>query len=448
MTQDALRSALLDARVPRYTSYPPANRFSGAVGPETVEAWMADLPACADVSLYVHVPFCRRLCWFCACRTQGTRTVAPLAAWLDTLEAEVALVAERLPAGLRTSALHLGGGTPTLLSSEQITRLGSVLAPILNADAETEVAVEIDPCELDEARLDALKALGLSRASIGVQDFDPVVQAAIGREQSAEVTGQAVRWLRERGIGGINFDLLYGLPHQTEARLAATLDEALRHRPDRVALFGYAHVPWVSRRQRLIPEEALPGAEERLALSALARARLLEAGYVAIGIDHFALPEDSLAVAARERRLHRNFQGYTTDGALALIGLGPSAISRYPGGHAQNAPATGAWTEAIRAGRLATLRGHAISPREAMIGDVIERLMCDGRVDLAALARRHDAPLERLLLPAEEAMARLPGVARIEGTELVVADFAYARLLAAAYDGGLPGDSGRFSLAS
>ncbi|NDV01283.1 oxygen-independent coproporphyrinogen III oxidase [Pseudoroseicyclus tamaricis] len=448
MTQHTLRTALLDARVPRYTSYPPANRFSPAVGAETSAAWAADLPAGADLSLYVHVPFCRRLCWFCACRTQGTTSDAPLDSYLSHLEREVALVAPLLPAGHRTSALHLGGGTPTLLSADRLDRLGEILAPVIHRDAATEVAVEIDPCELDAPRLDALLRLGLTRASIGVQDFDPAVQAAIGREQSPQVTAHAVDGLRARGVAGVNFDLLYGLPHQTEARLVATLTEALRHRPDRVALFGYAHVPWMSRRQKLIAEEALPDAAARLHLNATARALLEAEGYVSIGIDHFALPHDSLVAASAAGRLHRNFQGYTTDDAAALIGLGPSSISRYPQGYAQNAPATGAWAERVMAGSLATVRGYALSPEDALTAEVIERLMCDAAADLPALAARHGAPAAPLLALAEAGMTRLPGAARLSDGVLSVADAALSRIVAAWFDEGLTGDTGRFSMAS
>ncbi len=321
--------ALLTARVPRYTSYPPANRFTGAVGPKDAKRWIEAIRPSSDVSLYLHIPFCRQLCWFCACRTQGTSTAAPLNRYLEILAQEIGHVAEIMPDDVAISTLHLGGGTPTLLDPDQFNRLMDRLKTAFPIAPETEFSVEIDPCELDELRLDALAARGLSRASVGVQDFAPEVQASIGRIQSIETTEDAIIGLRTRGIESINLDLLYGLPHQTEATLSETLACVLDFAPERIALFGYAHVPWMARRQKLIPEAALPNAEARLELAALARQTLLDAGYVAIGIDHFALPGDGLTQALTEGRLRRNFQGYTTDTAETLLGLGASSISRF-----------------------------------------------------------------------------------------------------------------------
>ncbi len=377
---------LFDARVPRYTSYPTANHFSDRVGPDQFADWLSAVPQDEGVSLYIHVPFCRRLCWFCACRTQGTSTAAPLRAYLDTLKLEIAMVADRLPAGIRLKRLHWGGGTPTLMQPEMISELAGLIAERLPFAEDYEFSVEIDPNEVDDARLDALARAGLNRASIGVQDFDPAIQKTIGRPQSFAITKTAADGLRERGIRSLNIDLLYGLPHQNESRISESVQQVLSLSPDRVALYGYAHVPWMARRQSMIPTEALPSPEDRLKLYETARKLFVWDGYREIGIDHFARPGDGLEVAEREGRLRRNFQGYTDDTAAALIGIGASSISRFPQGFAQNNAATSGYQEAIRDGRFATSRGHAFTRedliREAMIG----ALMCDFRIDYGKIA--------------------------------------------------------------
>jgi oxygen-independent coproporphyrinogen-3 oxidase len=376
---------LFDARVPRYTSYPTANHFKPTVGPREFRAWLGAVPAGQSVSLYVHVPFCRRLCWFCACRTQGTSTAAPLRAYLDTLKQEIGLVADALPEGITLERLHWGGGTPTLMSAEMIAELGETITGRLPFAKDYEFSVEIDPNEIDEDRLDALARAGLNRASIGVQDFDPMIQATIGRPQTFEVTKAAADALRARGIRSLNVDLLYGLPHQNATRISESVQKVLSLSPDRVALYGYAHVPWMARRQSMIPTDALPSPEERLGLYETARQLFVWDGFREIGIDHFAREGDSLEVAEREGRLRRNFQGYTDDTAAALIGVGASSISRFPQGFAQNNASTSAYQAAIRDGRFATARGHAFSDedrlREAMIG----ALMCDFRIDFVKI---------------------------------------------------------------
>ncbi|MFD1342567.1 oxygen-independent coproporphyrinogen III oxidase [Litorisediminicola beolgyonensis] len=446
MRQNALRSALLTERVPRYTSYPPANRFTAAVGPELSAQWMEALPPGSEISLYAHVPFCRRLCWFCACRTQGTSSLAPLDRYLDTLEIEIDALRGRLPSDLHVSSLHLGGGTPTLLPADRIDRLSEMLRRAFAIDHRTEVSVEIDPTECDERRIEALLRLGLTRASIGVQDFDPMVQDAIGRRQDEEETASVVRALRARFVDSVNLDLLYGLPYQTLPRLRRTLDAVLRLRPDRIALYGYAHVPWMAKRQTLISESALPSPEDRLALSAFAAERLQEAGYTAIGIDHFALPSDSMARAARERRLKRNFQGYTTDRAPVLIALGPSSISRYPQGFAQNASSTAEWQKAVAEGRPATRRGYALTEADQAVSRIVEDLMCYGETDLATIP---DPGMRgEMRLRAADAILALPELATLEGDHLKLLDPRLARLLAARLDPDLQTGERQFSQAS
>ena len=380
------RHGLFDARVPRYTSYPTANHFSANVGPPDMPEWLSAVPAGAAVSLYMHVPFCRRLCWFCACRTQGTSSGTPVRAYAERLKRELEIVMSHLPSGVRLSRLHWGGGTPTLMDPDIITDMAATIKAALPFADNAEFSVEIDPCEIDDARMDALAEAGLTRASIGIQDFNPDIQTMIGRIQSFETTRVAAEGLRARGIESLNVDLLYGLPAQTIPGMSQTVQKVLSLAPDRVALYGYAHVPWMARRQALIPTDELPGPQDRLALFESAATLFSWDGLMDIGIDHFARPEDGLARAAKAGTLRRNFQGYTDDQAEVLIGLGASSISRFPQGYAQNAPATSAWGAAIEEGRLSTSRGHTMSADDTLRAAAIERLMCDFKVSFQRLA--------------------------------------------------------------
>ncbi|WP_111732097.1 oxygen-independent coproporphyrinogen III oxidase [Roseovarius amoyensis] len=379
------RLGLFDAKVPRYTSYPTAPHFSRDVGADQFTQWIGAIPPDSRVSLYVHVPFCRRLCWFCACRTQGTQSDKPVLAYLETLLTELRMLGDLLPEGVTLSRLHWGGGTPTLLAPQMMEDLAGAIREVAPFDDDTEFSVEIDPSEIDGDRLDALARAGMNRASIGVQDFDPQIQATIGRLQGYDITKDAADEIRARGVASLNADILYGLPHQSKARSTASVQKLLTLEPDRVALYGYAHVPWMAKRQQLIPSDALPTPEERLELFDTARRLFLWDGYDEIGIDHFAKPTDGLSTAKAEGRLRRNFQGYTEDTAEVLIGVGASSISRFPQGYAQNAPATGAHTAAIREGRFSTTRGHAFSDEDRMRARIIEQIMCDFRVDAAEI---------------------------------------------------------------
>jgi oxygen-independent coproporphyrinogen-3 oxidase len=398
---------LFDARVPRYTSYPTAPQFAGGVGPDTFASWIEAIPAHSAISLYVHVPFCRRLCWFCACRTQGTSSDDPVIAYARMLQSEITLLARHLPEGVRLSRLHWGGGTPTLLAPGLIRDLAGAILAVAPLAEGAEFSVEIDPNEVDADRLDALAAAGMNRASIGVQDFDPEIQKVIGREQSFELTRDVVEMIRARGVTSLNADILFGLPHQTRARIADSVGKLLSFSPDRVALYGYAHVPWMSRRQQMIPSTAMPTPEERLGLYEVARDLFLADGYDEIGIDHFAKPADGMAVAARTGHLRRNFQGYTDDTAPTLVGLGASSISRFPQGYAQNASGTSDHTQAIRAGQFSTHRGHAFAGEDQLRARIIEALMCDFRVDRSELAAFgiEAAKVDAMLTEVAEAFA-------------------------------------------
>ncbi len=379
------RLGLFDARVPRYTSYPTAPQFSGDTTPADFGKWVRALTPGSQISLYLHVPFCRRLCWFCACRTQGTSSTAPVLSYVETLKAELELLRNALPEGITLSRLHWGGGTPTLLPADSMRALAAAVFDVVPLGRDAEFSVEIDPNEIDDARLDALAEAGMNRASIGVQDFDPAIQAIIGRDQSFEITHAAATAIRARGVQSLNADILYGLPDQSPQRMTDSVQKLLSLNPDRVALYGYAHVPWMAKRQQMIPSDSLPRPEERLELYETAKRLFLWDGYVEVGIDHFARPDDGLAVALREGRLKRNFQGYTDDTAEALVGLGASSISRFPQGYAQNTPATSAWAKSVLAGQFATARGHTFRGDDLLRARLIEMLMCDFATDDAEL---------------------------------------------------------------
>ena len=425
--------------VPRYTSYPTANHFAPRIGPDTHAAWLAALPSGSALSLYVHVPFCRALCFYCGCSTQAVRRHAPVAAYLDALAAEAARVARHLPAGHVVRHIHLGGGSPDILTPAEIRALGAMLAARLRIAPDAEIAAEIDPRGFDAETAAAFAAIGLTRASIGVQDFDPVVQRAIGRMQGVEETARAAGLLRTHGVRSVNIDLVYGLPHQTEAGVARTLEAVLALAPDRVAVFGYAHLPSRLARQRLIPAAALPDGAARLAQARRLSAMLVASGYVARGIDHFARPEDALAT----QRLHRNFQGYTTDDAPALIGLGASAISRLPQGYAQNAALVREYSDMIAAGGLATVRGHAFGRDDRVRGAAIERVMCDLAFSAADLRVRFGIAAEEVVAIARRIVAEAPAGLLLptpDGFRLTEPSRPFARVIASRFDAYLAPD--------
>ena len=308
------------APVPRYTSYPTAPHFHERINAGVYHHWLEALPDDATLSLYAHVPYCDTLCWFCGCNTKITRQYEPVHSYLEALDAEMATIARYVARRVTVRHIHWGGGSPTILSAADLSRLIDAMHRRFNLAEDLEFAVEIDPRGLDRARIDALAEAGLTRVSIGVQDFDPKVQAGINRIQTVNETRAVIDAFRDHGVGSLNIDAIYGLPGQHEAELIYTLTEVVRMLPDRIALFGYAHVPWMKRHQAMIREADLPDVVERHNLAELAAAFLVDNGYARIGIDHFARPHDALVVAAREGRLRRNFQGYTVDRADALIG--------------------------------------------------------------------------------------------------------------------------------
>lgn len=430
-----------DRPVPRYTSYPTAPHFHDGVDAAAYGDWLSRLAPGTPLSLYLHIPYCDSLCWFCGCHTKVTRRYAPLATYVETLLREIDLVAARVPGRSPVTHIHWGGGSPTMLAPVDMRRIASTLRTAFevapNSEFATEFAVEIDPRGLADTVIDALSEIGVNRVSIGVQDIHPEVQTAINRDQPFAVTLDCVRRLRAAGLTAFNCDLMYGLPFQDTARVLESVDAVASLEPDRIALFGYAHVPHLKRHQRLIPEDALPGGEARLEQSQAAAARLQALGYRRIGLDHFADPSDPLARAAASGTLHRNFQGYTTDPCDALLGFGASAIGKLPQGYVQNAVPIGRYRRTIDQGHLGAVRGVALDGEDRLRAAIIERVMCDLEVDLERAA----ADLGTAFTPHAKERARLAeladdGVIEIAGPRLRVtgAGRPFVRQVAAAFD--------------
>ena len=363
---------MLEKTVPRYTSYPTAPNFSAAVDADVYRSWLGSLGNDATLSLYLHVPYCRELCHYCGCNTKATLRDEPIEAYAQRLVEEIALVAG-YTGQRKVTHIHWGGGTPSILDADLLKFITDELAHRFDLSSVSEHAIELDPRHLTRPLVEALRDIGVNRASLGVQDFSLHVQHAAGRIQPFDTVKNAVELLNEFGIGRINIDLMYGLPKQTVADVRRTVTLAHELGPQRVAVFGYAHVPWFRPQQRLIEQSDLPSSPERLAQAEAAHETLLQFGYRPVGLDHYARPDDQLV--AKSGRLQRNFQGYTDDDADALVGLGASAISRLPQGFAQNAPAVGNYSRAIAEGKLATAKGIALSDDDRLRGQIIERLM-------------------------------------------------------------------------
>jgi oxygen-independent coproporphyrinogen-3 oxidase len=372
-----------------------------------------------------------------------------VAAYLDRVIAEIDLVAQDLPKGIKAGRVHWGGGTPTILTPDQILRLAKALERKIPRTKDAIFSVEIDPTLINQEKIDALVKAGMNRASIGVQDFALKVQSAIGRQQSIETTQDCVAMLRSANITSLNMDILYGLPHQTKASVLDTIHHVVALSPDRIALYGYAHVPWMAKRQQLIDESALPDGEARHDLFQVMATELSGNGYAPIGIDHFAKPTDSMAAAQKSGELRRNFQGYTVDDMDTLIGLGASSISKYPNGYAQNAAKSSDYTRQIDAGMLATYRGIKTSPEDRIIARTIEMIMCDFAVDYPTLTKEFGDDLSCL---THATMCLKKGFKDIvefsaTGFEIVKHKRAVARLVAKEFDQYID-DSSKFSAVS
>jgi oxygen-independent coproporphyrinogen-3 oxidase len=429
--------AKYDARVPRYTSYPTAPHFHAGVDGSVYGDWLASLGGDTDVSLYLHIPFCDTLCWFCGCHTSVVNRPEPIQHYLGYLYTEISEVAARMGEVRRVTHIHMGGGSPTILTPDQLHVLFGHLQSQFRIADDAEIAIEVDPRGFKAETADALAEIGLTRASIGVQDLDPEVQKAVNRIQPFESTRDAVEMLRARGVEGLNIDLMYGLPHQTADGTVETVERLLSLEPDRLALFGYAHVPWMKKHQKLISEADLPTAQQRLNQFDAANAKLRERGYVPIGLDHFAHPRDPMARAHADGELQRNFQGYTTDNADALIGMGVSAIGGLPQGHVQNVKAVRDYAEMLDRGELPIERGVAVTAEDKLRSDVIGRLMCELTVDVGQVAREHgfDPRVFDDSLPILDEMVA-DGVVQRDGYRVTVPDRyrLLVRTAAAAFD--------------
>ncbi|MGD9846781.1 MAG: oxygen-independent coproporphyrinogen III oxidase [Variibacter sp.] len=420
MVSNDLLARYAGERLPRYTSYPTAPHFTAAVSSPVYREWLASLPASTATSLYVHVPFCRSMCWYCGCHTVITRKDEPITDYLAALRREIITVSGVAGTSAEVHHVHFGGGTPTIVSPEAFRDLIALLRARFRIVGDAEIAVEIDPRTLTSAMAVALGAAGVTRVSFGVQTFDPAVQKAINRVQSFEQTAAAITALRAGGVNGVNFDLIYGLPRQTVRSCIETVEKCLELRPDRLSVFGYAHVPAFKKHQRKIVESDLPDSERRLAQAEAIAAALVAAGYMRIGFDHYALPGDSLQHAQARGALRRNFQGYTADGCATLIGFGASAIGRLPQGYVQNETVIRRYADQTSQDGLAATKGYALSDDDRLRADIIERLMCDLEVDFR-VADARDAS-SRILA---EAMPRLQvladdGLVRLEGSRIRV----------------------------
>ncbi len=390
MRQDHLKYA--KASVPRYTSYPTAPHFQAAADDQGYRAQLAALTASQDLSLYLHIPFCHQMCWYCGCHTTIPNTYDRAKRYRQALEAEFAIVAGTIGEAGLVKHLHFGGGTPTYLRPADLAGLMTALRHNFTIAPAAECAIEIDPRTLTKGYAAGLAAMGINRASLGVQDFDAGVQAKINRIQPYAQTHRAVEDLRAAGIRAISFDLLYGLPGQTTQSVTRTAHTAAELAPHRLSVFGYAHVPWFKKHQQMIVEAELPDAGQRLDQAAAIAAALAQHGYVQIGFDHFAQPDDPLARAALAGTLQRNFQGYTTDRASVMLGFGASAIGNLIDGYVQNAPNIGVYERTVLAGDLPIQRQITLGPEDALRRAAINRIMCHMTLDMAALCAEYDRP--------------------------------------------------------
>lgn len=429
------------AQTPRYTSYPPATRFTPDVDAAKATKAITSLADSAPISLYLHIPFCQKLCWYCGCHTSVPTVADPVEPYVAALIREIELVGKIAPEGVKVDHIHFGGGSPDILTPEQITRVFAALRSSFRVSRFAEIAAELDPRGASTAVIDAFAAGGLTRASLGVQVLDHGVQRRINRIQTEDEIVNAVRMLRAAGITSLNLDMMYGLPGQTREHVIETALFVAGQDADRVATFGYAHVPWMKKHQKAIDTNDLASGEERFRQAETAAITLESAGYVPIGFDHFAAPGDSLLAAERQGRLRRNFQGYTDDNAVALIGFGASAISSLPGLTYQNTTDTAVYKSEVSGKRLPVVRGVEHTAADQRTGQLIERILCDFEVNVPGDLLINACPQ---LMPILDA-----GLACLAGTHLTVTNNGrpYVRNIAACFDPTFAQATGRHSLA-
>ena len=432
-------------RVPRYTSYPTAAEFTPDVTSDDQARWLRNLDTAEAISAYLHVPYCRELCLYCGCNTKKAVRDDVIAAYRDALESEITLVGNIVSGPVRVARLHWGGGTPSILGVDGLTSIMKVLRNRFVFEPGFEHAIELDPRYVTESLAVGLKELGVVRASLGVQDVNPLVQAAIGRRQPTRDVEAAVKRLRAAGIRNLNFDLIYGLPLQTVASLRKTCEIVAGFLPDRIACYGYAHMPHLRANQRRIDESDIPGLEERIDQVDIIAEEFMSHGFLKIGIDHFARPDDPLARAALSGHLHRNFQGYTDDGRETLIGFGASSISKFSDGYLQNISDVPSYVRAISSGRLAPSRGCRLDTARKQRARTIESLMCQFQADLDVTAPDIAFDEELSLLRPMAA----DGLVRVDGRVVTATEMGrrVVRVIAAAFDPCTRADAARFSKA-
>ncbi len=441
---------LSDKRVPRYTSYPTAPHFHECVAAPTYRSWLEAIPSGEPLSLYVHIPYCRDLCWYCGCHTKATRRYAPVRDYIATLKTEIAQVAGALQSEPLVTHIHWGGGTPTILTAEDFSAVMELFRGRFAVSDDAEIAIEVDPRTLPPDMLEAMASQGVTRASVGVQDFNPHVQLAVNRLQPFECVAAAVAALRRIGIAQVNFDLMYGLPFQTVADVERTLELTASLEPDRVAAFGYAHVPWMKAHQKMIDEAALPSAEDRLAQETAIANDMAERGYRRIGLDHYARGDDALSLALDGGSVRRNFQGYTTDQADYVLGFGASAISTLYQGYAQNHADFGNYRRAIETDGLATARGIALDDDDRRRRAIIEQLMCTLAVDLDGVGDQFDIDPSQFSDELEIVRRQFAeDLVEVEGNRIAVTEAGrpWVRVVCAVFDQYLPRNAARHSVA-
>jgi oxygen-independent coproporphyrinogen-3 oxidase len=390
-----LKNLLLkyDKQLPRYTSYPTAPHFSSEVNREIYSSWLQNLSPQKTLSLYFHLPFCQQLCWYCGCYTKITKRYEPVEDYTEILLQEIRLVSALLrKKNHKVSHIHFGGGSPTIFLPDSFENLMRVIRNEFSIAENAEIAIEVDPRNVGEEKISAYAKSGVNRVSIGVQDFNREVQIAVNREQSFDLVYSCVKLFKKYGIKNVNLDLIYGLPKQTVAGIAKNIDLAMLLNPNRIALFAYAHVQWMKKHMRLIDEKDLPNGASRIEMYLAAAKKLRKAGYVSIGLDHFAKQSDSMVAAFRSKKLKRNFQGYSSDKADSVIGFGASAISFLPNGYAQNILDFAEYKKNILAKKLPVLKGIKISAEDRLRKKIIDEVMCYLEVDLMQIREQFDLP--------------------------------------------------------
>ncbi len=410
---------------PRYTSYPTAPQFNESFTEsdfidELIKTNNAENQP--DLSLYYHIPFCDTLCYFCGCNMIVSRNRERISKYLGYLKNEIDLFRTYVRPGRKVAQLHWGGGTPTHLNPDEIKELGSYIKENFEFKEDAENSCEIDPRELTREHLEALREIGFNRISMGVQDFNEKVQKAVNRIQPEDMTRQVIQWVRELGYHSFNLDLIYGLPFQTVGEFEKTVDTIIDISPDRIALFNYAHVPWMKKHMALIKPEDLPTPEEKLQILKMSVAKLTDAGYVFIGMDHFAKPEDDLSKALKEKRLYRNFQGYSTNAGTDLYAMGITSISQFGDIYAQNVKTEKEYFDKLDNGSIPTYKGYKMNDDDKLRKDVIMKVMCDFELDFAEIENKYGIEFEKYFAWGLDNLKEMidDGLVQIENRKLTV----------------------------